>query len=56
MDALDNAASLDRDHLGEQLFDTLGCAPSKVALATLCAHHHARPGYPKAFGSRLVGL
>ena len=49
MDALDNAASLDRDHFGEQLFDALGSAPSQVALTTLGAHYHTRPGDLKAF-------
>jgi len=56
MDALDNTASLHWHHLGEQLFDALGCAPSQVAFATLGAHHHARPRDPEALGSRLVGL
>jgi hypothetical protein len=56
VDALDNAASLDRDHLAEQLLDAFGCAPSQVAFTTFGAYHHARPGDPEALGSRLVGL
>jgi len=56
MDALDNAASFDRDHLREQQLDALGGAASQVALATLGAHHHARPGDSEAFRGRLMGL
>ncbi len=56
MDTLDDTAPFDRYHLGEELLDALGCAPSQVALAALGAHHHARPGDLKALGCGLVGL
>ena len=56
MDALDNAASFDRDHLGEKLLDALGCAAAQVAFTTLGAHHDARPGDAEAFRGRLMGL
>jgi len=56
MDTLDNAASFDRDHLGEQLLDALGCAAAQVAFTTLGAHDDARPGDAEAFRGRLMGL
>jgi hypothetical protein len=56
MDALDDAASLHRYHLGELLLDALGGAPSQMAFATLGTHHHACSRDPKALGSSFVGL
>ena len=56
MDTLDNAAAFDRDHLGEQLLDALGCAAAQVAFTTLGAHNNTRPGDAEALRGRLVGL
>jgi len=56
VDALDDAASFHRDHLGEKLLDALGGTPSQVAFAALGAYHDARPGDPKALRSGLMGL
>lgn len=56
MHALDDAASLYRDHLAELLLDALGCAAAKVALATLGAHQYTRPGDTESLRGRLMGL
>ena len=56
MNTLNDAASLDRDHLREQRLDALGGATAQVAFATLGAHYHARPGDSEAFRGRLMGL
>lgn len=56
MDTLNDAASFDRDHLGELLLDALGGAAAQVALATLSAHNDTRPSDTEAFRGRLMGL
>jgi len=56
MDALDNAASFDRDHLREQLLGALRGAAAQVAFAALGAHDDARPGDTEAFRGRLMSL
>ena len=56
MDALDDPASFDGDHLLEQSFNALGRAPAQVAFANLGAHQLARSSDPKALRSSLMGL
>ena len=56
MDAFDNPASFDGDHLLEQRFDALGRAAAQVAFANLSAHQLARSSDPKTLRSSLMGL
>jgi len=56
MDTLNDAASFDRDHFRELLFDALGCAATQVAFTTLGAHHNARPSDTETLRGRLMGL
>ena len=56
MDALDDPASFDGDHLLEQRFDALGRAAAQVAFANLGAHQLARSSDPKTLRSSLMGL
>jgi len=56
MHALNNPASFDRKHLGEQRFDAFGCAAAQVALTNLGSHQHPRAGHAKALCSSLMGL
>lgn len=56
MDALDDPASLDGDHLIEQALCALGRSAAQVALATLCAHQQPGPSQAKTLGGRLMGL
>ena len=56
MDALNDPASFDGDHLLEQRFDALGRAAAQVAFANLGAHQLARSSDPKTLRSSLMGL
>ena len=56
MDVLHDTASLDRDHLGELLFDALGGLAAQVAFTTFRAHDDTRPGDAETFRGRLMGL
>ena len=56
MDALYDTASLDGDHLGEELLGALGGAAAQMALAALGAHDDASPGDAETLRGRLMGL
>ena len=52
----DGFLTLDGDHLRQKQLYTVGSAAAEMALATLRAYKHARPGQAETFGRCLVGL
>ena len=44
------------NHLRQKQLHAVGSAAAEMALATLCAYKHARPGEAETFGRSLMGL
>ena len=56
VNTLNDAGTLDFDHLGEEGFVSLGCISAQVAFADFGANQLARPGHAKPLDRGFVGF
>jgi len=56
MDALNNSATLDNGHFGEQSLASFGSAPAQVAFADLGANQRPRASHAESLSRSLVRL